>query len=72
MGPVEWKSMSSAVSPPDYYDKLSRSQQNIIDTWEQRRGSLIQERTHKQVKALGKVETTGKMVKDVAKDELFM
>jgi len=49
MGPTEWKRMLSAVSPPDYYEKLTSFQRKEIDTWEERRGSMIQERTRKEI-----------------------
>jgi len=57
MSPIVWKRMTSASSSFDYYEKLSLSQQKVIDSWEEKRGSLIQNRTQKEItKSLEKQE----------------
>ena len=42
VAPLEWNRMQSSACQNDYYNKLSQLEQEAIDSWVQRRSSLIQ------------------------------
>eukprot|EP00586_Coscinodiscus_wailesii_P000068 CAMPEP_0172480112 /NCGR_PEP_ID=MMETSP1066-20121228/5055_1 /TAXON_ID=671091 /ORGANISM="Coscinodiscus wailesii, Strain CCMP2513" /LENGTH=1175 /DNA_ID=CAMNT_0013241137 /DNA_START=62 /DNA_END=3586 /DNA_ORIENTATION=+ len=47
--PLQWKRMSSASSPFDYYEKLPQNEKRIVDLWKEKRYTLMQDLMQKTI-----------------------
>jgi len=49
LAPHEWKKMMLSYSPSDYYEKLPKEGQRIVDNWKEKRAVMMQDMTRKWV-----------------------
>lgn len=51
MAPELWKRLMKSASPGDFYERLSRSEQGIVDRWKEKREILLRDMVQKEIEA---------------------